>query len=127
MTAIVTAFRPKDQVFQDAAPVAAMYRDLGTVRAEREVTRVLGELALAMSNLADRIRAHEMADLGRQFRLLEHKSEQLGLVSLGQVAGDARICLERRDSTAFSAVWARLLRVAERCLIADPAALAWGP
>jgi hypothetical protein len=35
------------------------------------------------------------------------------------VAGDARICLERAESTAFAAVWARLLRVAERSLAAD--------
>ena len=41
------------------------------------------------------------------------------MISLGQVSQDARDCLERGDSTAFSAVWARLLRVAERSLASD--------
>jgi hypothetical protein len=46
-------------------------------------------------------------------------AENLGMISLAQVAGNALDCLERCDSTAFSAVWARLLRVAERCLAID--------
>lgn len=123
MTAIITALRPKDQVFQDAEPVAALYRDLGTIRAEQEVTRLLAELALTMSSLTDRVRLRDLHDLSRQLRLLEQRSEQLGLVSLALVAGDVRICLQRADTTAFAAVWARLLRVAECCLIADPGAV----
>lgn len=115
----VTVLRPKDQLRQNIEPVAAMYRDLGTAQAEQVVTRALGELALAMSGLAAQVRAHEMQDLARQLRRLQRLSEQLGMLSLSQVAGDLRICLDRGDSTAFSAVWARLLRVAERSLVVD--------
>jgi hypothetical protein len=43
----------------------------------------------------------------------------VGMVSLAQVARDARLCLERGDTTAFAAVWARLVRVAERSLVRD--------
>jgi hypothetical protein len=41
----------------------------------------------------------------------------VGLVSLAQVAEDAREVLLRGDATAFAAVWARLMRVAERSLV----------
>lgn len=71
--------------------------DLGTAQAEQVVTRVLGELALAMSGLAAQVRAHEMQDLARQLRCLQRLSEQLGMLSLSQVAGDLRIRLDRGD------------------------------
>ena len=43
-------------------------------------------------------------------------AENLGMVSFEQVCGDVRTCLDTGDVTAFAAVWARLLRVAERSL-----------
>ncbi|EEW26796.1 hypothetical protein [Rhodobacter ferrooxidans] len=115
----IVVLRPHDRVRQDAEPVAAMYRDMGTKAAEQVVTRALGELALTMSGLAQKVRAHDLTDLSRQLRRLQRMSEQLGMVSLGLVAGDVRNCLESSDVTAFSAVWARLLRVAERSLASD--------
>lgn len=117
--ATVTVLRPKDRVRQSAEPVAAMYRDMGTVAAEQVVTRALGELALTMSALASLVRAHDLKDVARQLRRLQRMSEQLGMVSLGIVAADVRACLESGDVTAFSAVWARLMRVAERSLASD--------
>lgn len=115
----VTALQPKEQLYQNAEPVAAMYRDLGTAQAEQVVSRALGELALTMSALVTQVRAHDLTDLPRQLRRLQRMSDQLGMVSLGLVAADARICLDQADTTAFSAVWARLLRVAERSLAVD--------
>jgi hypothetical protein len=119
MTGKVLAFRPKERVRQDSEPIALMYRNMGTSAAEQVVTRALAELAMAMSGLSDRVRARDMSDLGRQLRRLQRMAEQLGLVSLGHVAGDVRQCLEKGDSTAFSAVWARMLRVAECSLAAE--------
>ncbi len=115
----VTVLRPKDQLRQNAEPVAALYRDLGTAQAEQIIMRVLGELALTMSGLAAQVRVHEMQDLARPLRRLQRMSDQLGLISLAQVAGDLQLCLDRRDDTAFAAIWARLLRVAERSLVID--------
>lgn len=115
----VMALRPKERVRQDAEPIATMYRNLGTSSAEQVVTRALGELALTMSGLAVQVRAHEMGDLIRQLRRLQRMAENLGLVSLGLVAADVRICLDSGDVTAFAAVWARLLRIAERSLSTD--------
>ena len=115
----IYVLRPNDRVRQDAEPIATIYRNLGTSSAEQVVTRALGELALTMAGLANQVRAHDLTDLSRQLRRLQRMSETLGLVSLGLVADDVRICLERSDVTGFAAVWARLLRVAERSLATD--------
>jgi hypothetical protein len=119
MTGMVVAFRPKERVRQDSEPIALMYRNMGTSAAEQVVTRALAELAMAMTGLSDQVRARDMSDLGRQLRRLQRMAEQLGLVSLGHVAGDVRQCLDRGDPTAFAAIWARLMRVAECSLAAE--------
>lgn len=119
MTAEIAVLHVQDRLRQDCEPVVAIYRDLGVVQAEQIVARALGELALTMSGLAAQVRAHQLQDMARQLRRLQRLSEQLGMLSLGAVAGDVRLCLDQGDSTAFSAVWARLLRVAERTLAAD--------
>lgn len=111
--------RPRERVRQDGEAVAAIYRNMGTAVAEEMVTRALGELALAMAGIAAQVRAQQMVDLARQLTRLQRMAENLGMISLGQVAQDVCICLERGDSTGFAAVWARLLRVAERSLSMD--------
>ena len=115
----VVALQPKERVQQAAEPIATIYRNLGTSSAEQVVARALGELALTMAGLASQVRAHDLTDITRQLRRLQRMGENLGLVSLGLVAGDVRACLDRGDVTAFAAVWARLLRIAERSLITD--------
>jgi hypothetical protein len=115
----VTVFRPRERIRQDGEAIAALYRNLGTATAEQLVTRALGELALTMSGLAAQVRAHDLADVARQLRRLQKMAENLGMISLGTVSGDARTCLNTGDSTAFSAVWARLMRIAERSLVAE--------
>ncbi|MCU0827206.1 MAG: hypothetical protein MUE52_07315 [Tabrizicola sp.] len=113
---MVTALAPREVVRQDVEAIAAIYRNLGAPTAEQMVTRALGELALTMAGLAEKVRCQDLRDLSRQIRRLQRLAEDLGLITLAQVAGDSRTCLDRADSTAFSAVWARLLRVAERSL-----------
>jgi hypothetical protein len=119
----VVALPVKERVRQDSEPIATIYRNLGTSSAEQVVTRALGELALTMAGLATQVRAHNMSDLARQLRRLQRMAENLGMVSLGVVSGDLRACLEQADTTAFAAVWARLLRIAERLLASDKALL----
>jgi hypothetical protein len=60
-----------------------------------------------------------LRDLGGQLARLRRLADDIGLVTLAKVAGDVQSCLERADGTAFSAVWARLMRVAERSLSPD--------
>jgi hypothetical protein len=116
----VTVLRPREVVRQDVEAIAVVYRNLGAPVAEQMVTRALGELALTMAGIAEKVRSQELRDLARQLGRLGRLAADLGLVSLATVAGDARVCLERADGTAFSAVWARLLRVAERSLATEP-------
>jgi hypothetical protein len=115
----VTVLRPRERIRQDGEAIAAIYRNLGTSAAEQMVTRALGELALAMAGIAAQVKEHQLADLSRQLKRLQRMAENLGMISLSVVSQDARTCLDRTDPTAFSAVWARLLRVAERSLASD--------
>ena len=115
----ITTLRPREVVRQDVEAIAVIYRNLGAPVAEQMVTRALGELALTMAGIAEKVRAQELRDLARQLGRLGRLAADLGLLTLAMVAGDAKTCLERAESTAFSAVWARLLRVAERSLAAD--------
>ena len=115
----VVALPVRERVRQDSEPIATIYRNLGTASAEQVVTRALGELALTMAGLAAQVRQRDMQDLARQLRRLQRMAENLGMVSLGLVAGDVRECLDRADVTAFAAVWARLVRIAERSLAPD--------
>ena len=115
----IAALRPRDVVRQDVEAIAVIYRNLGAPVAEQMVTRALGELALTMAGIAEKVRAQELRDLARQLGRLGRLAADLGLLTLATVAVDAKTCLERAESTAFAAVWARLLRVAERSLAAD--------
>jgi hypothetical protein len=123
MSAVVMEFRPKDRIRQDAEPIALIYRSMGTQAAEEVVNRALTELAMTMSALAAQVRGKNLLDVARQLRRLERMAQQLGLVSLGNVAADVRGCLEVGDLTAFAAVWARLIRVAETSLATEKGAL----
>ncbi len=111
--------RPSEVVRQDVEAVAEIYRNLGAPTAEQVVTRALGELALTMAGIVEKVRAQDLRDLARQLARLRRLADDIGLVSLAKVASDVQTCLERADSTAFSAVWARLLRVAEQSLSPD--------
>ena len=122
-TATIMELRPKDRIYQDAEPIALIYRSMGTHAAEEVVNRALGELALTMSGIAQQLHGRNMLDIARQLRRLERMSVQLGLVSLGTVSKDAQACLDGDDLTAFSAVWARLVRVAEASLATEKGAL----
>jgi hypothetical protein len=115
----VVMLRPLERVRQDAEPIATIYRNLGTASAEQVVTRALAELALTMAGLTNQVKTHDLEDVSRQLRRLQRMSENLGMISLGLVAADARACLDCADSTSFMAVWARLMRIAERSLAPD--------
>lgn len=112
----VTALMPQEVVRQDVEAIAAIYRNLGAPVAEQMVTRALGELALTMTGIVEKVRAQDLRDVAPQLSRLARLAEDIGLISLASIASDARTCLERADGTAFSAVWARLMRVAEQSL-----------
>lgn len=115
----IVRLHPQERIRQDGEVIAAIYRNLGPAAAGQMVSRALGELALSMAGLAARVRQHDLSDLARQMQKLRAMADNLGMTSLALVATDARQCLERCDGTAFAAVWARLLRIAERSLRLD--------
>jgi hypothetical protein len=117
MTGVVCKLRLTEKTYQDSGPVSLLYREMGANAARQVVARALSELALIMAGIAQ----PEMNadDVSRQLRRLQVMSEQLGLISLSLVAGDARIARDQDDATAFSAVHARLIRVAEQSLHED--------
>jgi hypothetical protein len=110
----VMALVPNERLRQDAEPIAAIYRNLGVQAAEQVVARALAELAHVMGEVADHVHLRELALLPRNLRRLQRLSENMGLVSLAEIARDAHLCLAANDRIAFTAVWARLQRVAER-------------
>jgi hypothetical protein len=112
----VTGLTPREVVRQDVEAIAVIYRNLGAPTAEKVVARALGELALTTAKLAETIRSQDLHSAADQLLRLSRLADDLGLTSLAKVARDSRVCLERADSTSFSAVWARLIRVAERSL-----------
>jgi hypothetical protein len=116
----VTTLTPREVVRQDVEAIASIYRNLGAPTAEKMVARALSEVALTMARLAETVRAQDLRDVADQLIRLSRLAEDLGLSSLAAVARDSRQCLERADSTAFAAVWARLVRVAERSLSPHP-------
>jgi hypothetical protein len=116
----VTALTPREVVRQDVEAIAVIYRNLGAPTGEKMVTRALGELALTMARLAETVRSQDLRDVADHLVRLSRLADDLGLVSLAAVARDSRLCLERADSTGFAAVWARLVRVAERSLSPHP-------
>jgi HPt (histidine-containing phosphotransfer) domain-containing protein len=117
--AVVLALKPKENPRLDLEQISSIYRNLSAQAAEQVVARALGELALQMAKLAERIAAHQMGDLLRRLKRLDRMAQNLGLKTLSMVAQDLATCLEREDATAFAAVWARLLRVADCTLQLD--------
>ncbi len=113
------ALKPKENPRLDLEQISSIYRNLSAQAAEQVVARALGELALQMAKLAERIAAHQMGDLLRRLKRLDRMAQNLGLKTLSMVAQDLATCLEREDATAFAAVWARLLRVADCTLQLD--------
>lgn len=122
MSGNITVLRPNECVRLDAGPIAAIQRDMGSAAADQVVGRAMGELALTMAELAGQVRARDLTDLNRQLRSLQRMAEHMGLVTLGLVSAQVRGCIASGDSTAFAAVWARLIRVAEQSLTRETGA-----
>lgn len=119
MSAIVLNIRPKERPQQNLEHIAAVYRNLDSRDAEKVVSRALGELGLTLSSLASQMACLHRRDTARELKRLERMAENLGLITLSQVAKDLAYCLELGDSTAFAAVWARLLRLGQCTMIPE--------
>jgi hypothetical protein len=117
--ATVLVLQPKERPQQDINHIAAIYRNLDRDTADQVVARALDELGQMLVTMAERIAGQNMQDALRRIKRFDMMAENLGLVSLSLVAQDLAICLRAGDATAFSAVWARLLRLADCTLTCD--------
>lgn len=113
----VVKLRPRERVDEDERVILAIYDRLGPDPGAKLVARAVGELALAVTVMSAQVERHELGTLPRGLKRMEAMAAGVGLVSLSQVARDARAVLALGDATAFSAVWARLVRIAEQSLV----------
>ncbi len=113
----------------DGRRVVELYDELGAASAERVIGRAAEELAVALQFVVDQGRLALAAwgrDPGGDARAaaiqradrMAALAWQVGLASVGRVAGDLRVCAARDDAAGFAAVLARLDRVANRSLTA---------
>jgi hypothetical protein len=119
MSGNVTVLRPVERVRLDAGPIAAIVREMGPPAAEQVLTRALGDLALTMAGLAGQVRDRDLTDLHRRLRRLQRMADHVGMISLSRASAEVRTCLDQGDATAFAAVWARLIRIAESSLATE--------
>ena len=117
MACRVVTLHPRERVDEDEGAILAIFDRLGADPGAKLVTRAVGELALAVTVMCAQVERHELDTLPRALKRMQAMAAGVGMVSLSQVAEDARAVLLRGDATAFAAVWARLMRVAERSLV----------
>lgn len=117
MQATIIQFAPQERVFEDMDAIAEIFRKMGQEPGTKVITRAVGELATSVSQLSAQVGRHEFGEgLSHQLRRMQRVADGLGMVSLALVLADLRDCLASGDATAFAAVWARLMRVADRTL-----------
>ncbi len=117
MAGRVVTLHPQERVDEDEGAIVAIMDRLGPDPGAKLVTRAVGELALAVTVMCAQVERCELETLPRALKRVQAMASGVGMVSLAHVAEDARAVLLRGDATAFAAVWARLVRVAERSLV----------
>lgn len=114
MALTVIALRPREFLREDAAAINDICERLGPDTAARVLSRAIEELALSLASLGSKVRLSDAAGICWHSRRIQKFALGLGLISLANVAGDLR--RSQSDPTAFAAVCARLLRVANQSL-----------
>ena len=117
MAGRVVTLHPCERVDEDEGAILAIFDRLGADPGAKLVTRAVGELGMAVTVMCAQVERHELETLPRGLKRMQAMAAGVGMVSLARVAEDARAVLLRGDATAFAAVWARLVRVAERSLV----------
>ncbi len=114
----VMKIRPSESVQVDQERLGALYMQLGEAIAEDVVCRAMEELALRMAQCERLYRENRLSELRKNARSLIAIADQIGMSSLGRVAGDVTLCVDDNDEVALAATLSRLLRIGERSLTA---------
>jgi hypothetical protein len=110
----VIVLRHEEGVRMDGTRIAAILRERGAHAAEAALTMRMAEMAVQITHMERHYRAGRMALVCRHGRRLQIGATDIGMRSFARVARDTRICAVRRDVVAFTATWARLLRIYDR-------------
>lgn len=114
----VTALLPDESVRLDSARLIELYARLGEAEAEAVIARAMGEIAARMGEM-------ERLAQDRQFRTLALASarlcalaERIGMTTMARVAADVLRAALSGDRHSRAATLARLVRIADRSVLA---------
>lgn len=110
----VIALRHEEGVRMDGTRLAAILRERGPRAAEAALTARMSEMAVQIAQMERHYRAGRLVLLCRHARRLERGAADIGMRSFARVTRDTRICAVQGDMVAFTATWARLLRIFDR-------------
>ncbi len=114
MISRATKLRPKDHLQVDTERLAEVYLHLGEGRASLAVDRSVEDLGCVLDLLRSQAQAGRIEAAIRTAERLQQIALPLGLSSLEQVSRDLQTVGTAQDMAAWSAVLARLDRVADR-------------
>lgn len=100
----------------DGAKLAAILRACGPRAAEAVLAARISDMAVQIAQMERHYRAGRLVLVCRHGRRLQKGATEIGMHSFAKVARDTRICALRGDMVAFTAAWARLLRIHDRSL-----------
>ena len=116
--AAVIALIPNDSVQLELNRLSGLYHQLGEAGAEEVLCRAVEDLAVRLTRCDDLWQHQDWAGLRKGARSIVAISDQLGMNTLAQVAGDVTGSIDTCDPVAVSATLTRLLRTGERSLTA---------
>ncbi len=114
----VVHFRPVEMIFVDTEHLVDLARDRGVSRAEFIAFSALEEIAERLTTAEAAWRAGEFQRLSKIARSVVGMSQQLGMQTVADVAGQVAIVAGGRDHAALAALIARLMRVGDGSLAA---------
>jgi hypothetical protein len=110
----------RDDVRVDPDRIQALQMQLGVVGAENVITRAMTELSVRFSQLQTANAETDREAIYKLARGMSAIADQVGMVTLAQVASDVAASVNAGDNAAIQATLSRLCRIGECSLT-----LAW--
>ncbi|SEO04619.1 hypothetical protein SAMN04490248_101147 [Salinihabitans flavidus] len=105
-----------ETVAVDCEQLAELHRRLGSSGAEDVVMRAMEELALRLTHAERLYREGALTEMPKCARSMAAIAEQVGMLTVAQVARDVTRCLDGADGVALAATVTRLMRIGERSI-----------
>ncbi len=114
----VLVMKPEEPVRLDRDQLEILVMQMGPVGADHLVSHAMEELAVLLARMERQFRAGALEELRPGAKALVAIAQQVGMTALARVGRDLLGLIDSRDSAAFAAVAARLVRIGERSLLA---------